>query len=1070
MHADLSPRLLAIFLMTILAAASTARSQTDISELAGLKARSIGPSGMSGRISAIDAVNADPNIIYVGAATGGLWKSTSGGVTWTPLTDSLPASSVGAIAIYQAAPELVWIGTGERNRRNSAGVGTGVYKSLDGGKSWQHVGLESSGAIDAIVLHPSNPELAYVGALGNTWKESPHRGVYKTTDGGKSWDKVLYVNETTGAGDLVMDPASPNHLIAAMWDHRRWPWFFRSGGAGSGLHVTYDGGESWKRLSPNEGLPEGELGRMGLDFARGNPQVVYAVVEAKRSVMLRSDDRGDTWKVVNDSFTAFHVHGSDVAERIAGRPFYYAQVRVDPTNEDRVYNLHGTIDRSEDGGKLFRPLLRLGRVHGDHHAFWVSPDGKFLIDGNDGGVYLSRDRGASWRFIENLPLGQFYHVNVDLATPFNIMGGLQDNHMWHGPSSVWHNGGIRFYDWKNIGFGDGFAVLAEPNDPRYVYATRQGGRILQSDLQTGERKSIVPAHPEAIELRFSWNAGMAIDPHDGALYIGSQFVHRSTDMGSTWTLISPDLTTNDPEKQMQDESGGLTLDDTGAENHTTVLTIAPSPVERGVLWVGTDDGNVQLTRDGGRTWLNVVERIRGVRPNSWVPHIEASKFDGGTAFVIFDDHRRGDNTPYVFKTMDYGDTWTSLVTADIEPFNFVHVIEQDPVEANLLFLGTEYGMYVSLNGGQKWHLWRHGLPRAPTRALVVHPRDHDLVIATHGRSVYILDDVGPLRALARDPAIANRSLYLFEVPVAIRYQVAPPDGMQVTGDGMFIGENRPYGALVTYSIPAESAVRDTAKVTFEVLDEAGATIRTFEAPAKPGVNRTAWNLRRDAFRQPRVQEADAASPSLVRGPEVLPGRYTVRVKFEGQEASAAVEVREDPRFQVPMAVQRERLDFIMTVGQRQEVAAEAVDRLRDAKRAVDRAVEQVEANRGATDSTAKALASAGHDLKKALTSVEELFTGHGVQGQVSWSDEVLPQLGNLLGDIHGTLSSAREAPTEAERLHLRAAEEDLKRALEHTNRVFAEEVARFRERVAAGLNAELFPAKEPLSVDWRQPR
>ena len=970
MHTDLSPRLSAVFLVTILAAASTARSQTDITELAGLKARSISPSGMSGRISAIDAVNADPNIIYVGAATGGLWKSTSGGVTWTPLTDGLPASSVGAVTIYQAAPELVWIGTGERNRRNSAGVGTGVYKSLDGGKSWQHVGLESSGAIDAIVLHPSNPELAYVAALGNTWKESPERGVYKTTDGGKSWEQVLYVNDTTGAGDLVMDPGSPNHLIAAMWDHRRWPWFFRSGGPGSGLHVTYDGGESWKQLSANEGLPEGELGRMGLDFARGNPKVVYAVVEAKRSVMLRSDDRGDTW-----------------------------------------------------------------------------------------------------RFIQNLPLGQFYHVNVDLATPFNVMGGLQDNNMWHGPSSVWHNGGIRFYDWKNIGSGDGFAALAAPNDSRYVYTAREGGRLIRSDLQTGELQPIRPAHPEAIELRFNWNAGMAIDPQDGALYIGSQFVHRSTDMGRTWTLISPDLTTNDPEKQMADQSGGLTIDDSEAENHTTILTIAPSPVERGVLWVGTDDGNVQLTRDGGGTWLNVVERIRGVRPNSWVPHIEASKFEGGTAFVTFDDHRRGDNTPYVFKTMDYGTTWTSLVTADIEPFNFVHVIEQDPVEANLLFLGTEYGMYVSLNGGQKWYLWRHGLPRVPTRALVVHPRDHDLVIATHGRSVYILDDVGPLRALARDPALATRSLHLFDVPVAIRYQVAQPDGMQATGNGMFIGENRPYGALVTYSIPAESAVSDTGKVTIEVLDEAGATIRTFEAPAKPGVNRTAWNLRHDTFRQPRSSSIIGPRPAHLPGPQVLPGRYTARVTFEDQEASAAVEVREDPRFQVPMAVQRERLEFIMTVGQRLEVVAEAVDRLRDARRDVDRAVEQVEANRGATDSTAQALASAGSDLKKVLTSAEELFTGpHEVQGLVSWPGEVLPQLDYLIGGIHGTLSSPREAPTEAERLYLQAAEEDLSQALELTNRIFAEEVARFREQVAAGLSVELFPAKEPLSVDWRQPR
>ena len=391
-----------------------------------------------------------------------------------------------------------------------------MYKSLDGGKSWQHVGLESTGAISEIVLHPSNPDVAYVGALGNTWKESEDRGVYKTTDGGKSWEKVLYVNETTGAGDLVMDPANPNHLMAAMWDHRRWPWFFRSGGAGSGLHVTYDGGESWKRLSPREGLPEGELGRMGLAFAPGNPEVVYAVVEAKHSVMMRSDDRGETWKVVSD-------RGG--LRSIARRPFYFAKLVVDPVNENRVYNLVGTLNLSEDGGKNFRRLQN-GRVHGDHHALWVSLDGKILIDGNDGGVSLSHDRGASWRFIENLPLGQFYKINVDLATPFNVMGGLQDNSMWHGPSSVWHNGGIRFSDWKEVGSGDGFATLAVPGNPRYVYSTREAGYIVRSDLQTGERHTIGPASSRGDR------SPLQLEPGDG---------HRSPTMDRSTSAASSSI-------------------------------------------------------------------------------------------------------------------------------------------------------------------------------------------------------------------------------------------------------------------------------------------------------------------------------------------------------------------------------------------------------------------------------------------------------------------------------------------------------------------------------------------------
>jgi photosystem II stability/assembly factor-like uncharacterized protein len=428
-------RSLAQSLIVLLAGASAANGQVDFSLLEGMEARNIGPAGMSGRIGAIDAVNSNPNVIYVGAATGGLWKSTTGGITWEPLMDSLPAASVGAVSIFQPSPDIVWVGTGERNRRNSAGVGTGVYKSMDGGVTWMHVGLDSTGAIDAVILHPTNPDIAYVGALGNTWTDSEHRGVYKTTDGGKSWTKILYANERAGAGDLVMDPSNPNKLFAAMWEHRRWPWFFKSGGPGSGLHVTYDGGGTWKQLTADDGLPAGELGRVGLGFSRSNPDVVYAVAEAERSVMLRSEDGGRSWKTVN-------------RERgIAPRPFYYAQVRVDPRNENRVYNVHGTIDLSEDGGRNFRTFVPFARVHVDHHALWLSPDGRTIVDGNDGGVYISRDRGETWQFVLALPLAQFYHIAVDMATPYHVYGGLQDNGSWMGPSQVWHNGGIRFYDW-----------------------------------------------------------------------------------------------------------------------------------------------------------------------------------------------------------------------------------------------------------------------------------------------------------------------------------------------------------------------------------------------------------------------------------------------------------------------------------------------------------------------------------------------------------------------------------------------------------------------------------------------
>jgi photosystem II stability/assembly factor-like uncharacterized protein len=1014
-----------------------ARAQVDSTWFRRLEARSIGPTGMSGRVGAIDALASDPDIVYVGAATGGLWKSVNGGVTWVPLTDSLPAASIGAVAVFQANPDIVWIGTGERNRRNSAGVGTGVYRSVDGGKTWARMGLENTGAIDAILLDPTDPDVVYVGALGNTWADTEDRGVYKSTDGGKTWRKVLYVNPRTGAGDLVMDPSNPRHLIAAMWEHRRWPWFFKSGGPGSGLYVTYDGGETWKKLGHAEGLPEGELGRIGLDFARNKPDVVYALVEAKQSAVLRSNDGGDTWTVVNQT------------RNINGRPFYYGQIRVDPTNENRVWIVESPVKISEDGGKTFRTLLGFDRVHVDHHAFWVSPDGKVIWDGNDGGVYLSRDGGSTWRFIENLPFSQFYHIAVDLETPYHVYGGLQDNGSFTAAAAPWHNGGIRTYDWDEVAFGDGMTTFADPKDPRYGFTTTQNGDILRFDRLTGERKVIKPAPPDTgVELRFNWNPGLAFDPHDGAIYLGSQFVHRSADRGETWTVISPDLTTNDSTKQHYKESGGLTYDVSGAEFHTTILQIAPSPVRPGIIWVGTDDGNVQVTRDGGRTWENTSPRIRGVPPATWVPHIEPSRFDSATAFVVFDDHRRGNNQPYLFKTTDFGKTWTSLVTPELE--YFLHTVVQDPVEPNLLYLGSEFGLYVSLNGGRNWSLWR-GLPRVPVQGLAVHPREHDLVIGTHGRGAWILDDIRPLRALARDPGIRNRPLYLFEIPRAIQYRERQVAGPRFTGDAMFLGPNRSYGALVSYLIKNGS---DSAKVTIDVLS-GDTVIRTFKAPAKTGFNRVAWNLRRNGFRTPREEDSTRAEPEeLPPGPDVLPGTYTVRLAWQGDTVSAPVVVEPDPRFDTPLADRRANLVAQLRAGQQLEKATEAVNRLREVKRAIARVNQQLA---GKQDSTAAALRAAGDSLSRRLTSVEERFTGRrDIQGFLA-ETTVLGRLNEVLG----SLASSWDAPTEAQRRYLEQATQALEAALVPFNQAMREDVPAYRRRLEAA-GVELVPVPGPL--------
>nr|MDP9120894.1 hypothetical protein [Acidobacteriota bacterium] len=767
--------------------------------LAGMKARAIGPAAMSGRVTSVSGVESDPTVLYAGAASGGVWKSVNGGLTWAPIFDDQPVHSIGAIAIYQASPDIVWVGTGEGNVRNSTSVGNGVYRSADGGRTWQHLGLEATERIPRLVLHPSDPNVAWVAALGREWGENSERGVYKTVDGGRTWKKVLYVDERTGAADLVIDPANPNKLFAAMWEYRRWPWTFRSGGPGSGLYVSYDGGESWKRQTEEDGLPKGNLGRIGLAISHSSPAIVYALVEADKSALLRSDDGGRSWKSVNTEPT------------VDDRPFYYSAIHVDPQWPNRIYELTARLRISDDSGHTFggagRSFLRGGGIHGDYHAMWINPrDPKQIVVGEDGGVGLSHDRGETWQFAANLPLGQFYHVAVDMDVPYHVYGGLQDNGSWRGASSVWSRfGGIRNVAWETLDGGDGFVTLPDPKDSTIGYAESQGGELSRWNLRTNETKGIKPPELDATDprkrLRFNWNTGVAIDPFDPAtVYVGSQYLHKSTDRGESWSVISPDLTTNNPDWQKQDTSGGITIDASGAENYTTILTIAPSALERGVIWVGTDDGRIQVTRDGGKTWASVEANVPGVPAHTWVPQIRASKFDAGEAFVVFDDHRRSNWKPYVYRTADYGKTWKGLATGELR--GYALAIEQDPVERNLLFLGTEFGLYVSPDGGRRWMKFSHGLPQAASvMDVVVHPRDHDLVIATHGRALYVLDDITPLRGMSAS-ALAE-PVHLFAIAPAQQHHNARTPGPSFgAGAGEFQGENRPYGALITYSLNA----------------------------------------------------------------------------------------------------------------------------------------------------------------------------------------------------------------------------------------------------------------------------
>lgn len=960
---------LVFFFLFLLAGANAIAQKLDMEKLKGMKPRSIGPAGMSGRITTIDVVNANTDVMYAGSASGGLWKTTSAGISWEPIFDKEAVLSIGAVSIQQDNPSVIWVGTGEGNPRNSLNGGYGVYKSLDGGKNWKLMGLEKTRNIHKIIIDPKNPNTVYVAAIGSPWGEHPERGVFKTTDGGATWNKVLFVDEKTGCAELVMDPTNPNKLIAGMWQHRRWPWTFKSGGPGSGLHITFDGGATWKKLTDKDGLPEGELGRIGVTIAASKPDVVYALIENKKNALYKSTDGGFKWQMVNDKMN-----------EIGDRPFYYSEIHADPLNENRVYTVYSEVNVSIDGGKSFQKLLPYSGVHPDHHAWYINPiDPSFIVDGNDGGLNITHDYGKTWRFAENIPVGQFYHVNVDMDYPYNVYGGLQDNGSWVGPAYVWKDDGIRNNYWQPVMFGDGFDVAPDPDDSRYGYAMSQGGFLGRFDRKTGFTKIIRPTHPDPkMQLRFNWNSALAQDPFDNnSIYYGSQFVHKSSDKGSTWEIISGDLTTNDPEKQKQHESGGLTMDATGAENHCTILAISPSKKEKGVLWIGTDDGQIQLTRDGGKSWTNVTSKITGMPKGAWVPQITASSYNAGEVFVVVNNYRQFDFTPYLFRSKDYGQTWESLVTgAQVGNNNYTLSVAQDPVEPKLIFLGTENGLFVSVDEAKTYTKWTNEFPAGvSTMDLVIHPREYDLVIGTFGRAIYVLDDIRPLRELAREGAqVLNQTVHLFEPPDGYEAVIQDPAGILFPGNAMFIGENRANGALLSYVInkpeekkeeakPEEKKVdpkkktkeepkKETAPVTAEKKDEKpktkydsltlevfnakGEKIRTIKrkAPDDNGVNRMTWAMNEKGARNPSREKtkAGAAEPG---GPQVLPGTYKLRLTFGGQKDSATITVKNDPRYPNLDAVLASRYNLLKELENMTAIATSAMDRLIESKEIAD---------------------------------------------------------------------------------------------------------------------------------------
>ena len=1021
-------------------AAHAVAASPDTTRPKSIPWRSVGPTNQAGRVSVITGVPGNRDVYYVAGANGGIIKTINGGTTFTPIFDQQSATSIGAIAVAPSDPNVLYVGTGEGNPRNNSSIGDGIYKSVDAGEHWTHVGLAKTEKIARIVIDGHSPDIAYVCAMGREWGTNEERGVYKTTDGGKSWDKVLYVDPGTSCSDISIDPGNSNIVYAGMYTYRRWAWHLESGGGNTAVWKSVDGGAHWERLSGkdrNRGLPTTEMDRIGVAVAPSDPNVVYVISETKtQGELWRSDDAGKRWRVVNRD------------PNINFRPFYYADIRVDPQNPNRLFSLSGSLYLSEDGGANFHTVGR--DVHGDHQAMWIDPlNPRYVMSGSDGGWQVSYDGGKNFDVVNAFPFTQFYHIDYDMQQPYMVCGGLQDNGNWCGPSRTLSSQGNRKSDWFTVSGGDGFFTVPVMDKPWLVYSDAQGGMINLTDTRTGTQKTIYP-YPNRVgsvgdamishKYRFNWNSPIALSPlNPQVVYFGGNVLFKSTNYGMSWQVISPDLTTNDPAKQ-QSSGGPIVVDNTAAEFHTTILTIAPSPLDSNVIWVGTDDGNVQVTRDGGRTWSNVFTRVPGLKPNAWIPTVEASHYDAGTAYVAADHHQDDDYRPYAYMTTDYGKSWKPI-TGDLPASAaWVHVIREDPRNRNLLYAGTEMGVWASWDRGSHWRSIRGNVPVTPVRDIRVHPRDNDLLLATHGRGLYILDDITYLQQLA---SAETADATLFDIRPAVRWNMWRHDGN--LGQGQWAGENPPAGALITYYLRSQPA----GPVDITITDKDGRTVRRMRRVADDaGVNRVAWDLQMDppagtdsarAGRRGAAGDTAAADTSLAAlrrrraadaeqseevsefapfsgGQYVLPGTYTVTLSVNGRDYAKPVQVQLDPRSDMTAAQLAAQSEASTRMRELTEHTSRIIATTNNVLRQLTQVQEQLRHPAGADSAAGAAAAQPLGDIATAIRELRHFRDSVLVRPLPGLGYRQYPRLHEEVQTVTGMVSRPLMPPTAGELL------------------------------------------------------